>query len=220
MSGTRPRQGQSKSPDKGGRAAYKGVMTKIPAADVTRRAARLALPMLLLGAAAISMAGVLVKLSEIGPIATAFYRLLLSLPVFWLWAAGEARVTRAVAGQPNCLRDYLQLSVCGVVFATNLAVWHLALRHTTVANATLLGNTAPIYVTLAGWLLLGERFRAAFLIGLVVAMARAAVLLGGSFTLRDDRFTGDLLGVAAGMLTPATSCRSDGCVGASRRLPS
>lgn len=174
-------------------------MTTRPVGE-SARAASLALPALLLGAVAISMAGVFVKLSEIGPVPTAFWRILLSLPVFWAWTAAHSGGGRPKQGQSSRPRDYLRLSVCGVVFATNLAVWHSALGHTTVANATLFGNTAPIYVTFAGWLLQRERVRAAFLAGLAVAMAGAVVLLGGSSSLSGDRFFGDLLAVAAGML--------------------
>lgn len=46
--------------------------------------ARFALLALLFGAVVIGISGILVKLSETGPPATAFYRVALSLPIFFL----------------------------------------------------------------------------------------------------------------------------------------
>ncbi|MDJ0891497.1 MAG: EamA/RhaT family transporter, partial [Gammaproteobacteria bacterium] len=48
--------------------------------ESTSRGGRGALPILLVGAAAIAFAPVFVRLSELGPTATAFHRLFLALP--------------------------------------------------------------------------------------------------------------------------------------------
>jgi len=45
---------------------------------------RFAFPALLAGAACIGFAGIFVRLSDIGPVATGFWRLLLAAPVLWL----------------------------------------------------------------------------------------------------------------------------------------
>jgi len=57
---------------------------------------RFALPALLIGATAIGLAPIFVRLSELGPEATAFYRLFLSLPLLGLWVWHERN--RRVAG--------------------------------------------------------------------------------------------------------------------------
>jgi drug/metabolite transporter (DMT)-like permease len=49
----------------------------------------LALSALLLGAMTIGFAPILVRLSQVGPVATAFWRVALALPVLWLWMALE-----------------------------------------------------------------------------------------------------------------------------------
>jgi len=46
---------------------------------------RCAAIVLLLAAASTALAPVFVRLSEIGPSATGFYRLVFALPVLWLW---------------------------------------------------------------------------------------------------------------------------------------
>jgi hypothetical protein len=49
------------------------------------RGSGLALAALIAGAVGIACAPIFVRLSELGPTATAFWRLALALPVVWLW---------------------------------------------------------------------------------------------------------------------------------------
>ncbi len=166
--------------------------------------ARMALSALLLGAVVIGFSGILVKLSETGPLATAFYRVALSLPVFLLWmSAAPARPAKkdrtAPAGTAKTDKltsgDRWLLVLCGVLFATDLGTWHLSLQLTNVANATLLGNLAPIWVTLGVWLLFGERVRPLFVVGLAVAIAGCAIVMGRSLSASPDNLAGDALAV-------------------------
>lgn len=122
-----------------------------------RRNGRVALAGLLLGATAIGFAPIFVRISELGPTATAFYRLLFSLPALWLWYGLEQRRVP----RPTATRAGTEINgfvPAGLFFAADLAVWHWSLRFTSVANATLFPNFAPVFVTLAGFLFFGERF--------------------------------------------------------------
>jgi drug/metabolite transporter (DMT)-like permease len=67
-----------------------------------------------------------------------------------------------------------------------------------VANATLLANFAPIFVTLGSWLIFGERFSRLFLAGLALAMLGAITLMGSSINLGTQHLYGDLLGLCCG----------------------
>jgi drug/metabolite transporter (DMT)-like permease len=157
------------------------------------RPARFALPSLLAGAVAIGFAPIFVRLSELGPTATAFHRLLLALPALWLWNALSAR--GAAAARPSSLSDFAGLVAAGVFFAGDLACWHWSIHFTSVANATLLANFAPVFVALAGFVLFGERFSRMFIIGMVTALAGACVLMGRSFTMSPTNLLGDSLGL-------------------------
>lgn len=154
----------------------------------------LALPLLLLGAFAIGFAPIFVRLSELGPTATAFHRLLLALPALWLWNALPAR-EGGRAQRPSSRSDYAGLVLAGVFFAGDLACWHWSITFTSVANATLLANFAPVFVALAGFLLFGERFSRTFLLGMAAALAGACVLMGRSVTLSPTNLLGDALGL-------------------------
>ncbi len=146
---------------------------------------------LLAGAVAIGFAPVFVRLSELGPIATAFYRLFFALPVLWLWLfrqGGEGR-------RPRSARDVLGLVVAGVLFAADLSVWHWSIHFTSVANATLLANFAPVFVTFGAWLFFRERFTRTFLTGLILGVLGVAVLMGESVSLGGRNLAGDGLGL-------------------------
>ncbi|HVO02989.1 MAG TPA: DMT family transporter [Candidatus Cybelea sp.] len=140
---------------------------------------RLALPVLILGAALISFSGIFVKLSEVGPTATGFYRMFLALPFFLAWMLRDARSRQDRDFVPRDRRALALALLAGLSLAADLIAWHWCLRMTTVATATLLGNTTPIWVAFGGFLFLHERFRPLFLIGLVLAMLGTWGLIAG-----------------------------------------
>lgn len=160
------------------------------------RAARIALIALLSGALGIAFAPIFVRLSELGPTATAFYRLAFALPLLFLWMQIEGR-RDAAPRRPSALGDYGRLILAGLCFAADLAVWHWSILFTSVANSTLFANFAPIFVTLGGWLIFGERFSLTFLGGMATALTGAIVLMGEHLTLSGRALAGDALAIAA-----------------------
>jgi drug/metabolite transporter (DMT)-like permease len=154
-----------------------------------------AIAALLLGAAAIGTSALFVKVSETGPVATAFWRVFLALPILWLWSSlGQREQHRARFATERGL-----LIAAGLFFAGDLAVWHWSIVLTSVANSTLLANLAPIFVALAAWLLLRQRLQREFLAGLVIALAGMTLLIGGDFRLQGKELIGDALGVVTAM---------------------
>ena len=155
------------------------------------RARAIATLALFAGAAAIATAPLFVRWSETGPIATAFWRIALALPLLWGWSLFEQRGRHVASFAAN--RRLLVLA--GLFFAADLAVWHWSIVLTSVANATLLSNLAPIFVTLAAWVLFGRRPIGLFLVGLATALGGVTLLIGGDFTLGNRVLLGDALGV-------------------------
>jgi len=151
---------------------------------------RLALPAVLAGGIAIGFSPIFVRLSELGPIATGFYRLFLALPLLWLWMRLETR--RAAGKRPV---EWLAVALPGALFAGDILFWHWSITYTTVANATLLANFAPVVVTLGAWLFLRERITAMFLLGMALAMGGAALLVNASVALGSRYVLGDMLGL-------------------------
>jgi drug/metabolite transporter (DMT)-like permease len=155
------------------------------------RPRRLALAALLVGGIAIGFSPIFVRLSELGPIATGFYRLLLALPLLWLWMRWEGR--RGARGTTRV--KWLPIAVPGILFAGDILFWHWSITYTTVANATLFANLAPVIVTAGAWLYLRERVTYRFLAGLALAMAGAALLVNASAALGARYMLGDMLGL-------------------------
>jgi drug/metabolite transporter (DMT)-like permease len=162
---------------------------------------------------AIAFAPIFVRVSEVGPLATAFWRLLLAWPALWVWIALE-RHQRPALRQPSRLSDYLRLALAGFFFAGDLSVWHWSLRFTPVANSTLLVNYAPLWVTFGSWWFFRERIEKIFLAGLIMALLGATWIVGASFQIRLQQVGGDLLALTAsffyaGYLLSITRLRRD-----------
>lgn len=171
-----------------------------PPAAKNPRAHAPAVVALLAGAVAIATAPLFVKVSETGPVSTAFWRVFLAVPFLWAWALTD-RSGAAAPTEPA--QERRLLSLAGLFFAGDLAVWHWSIVLTTVATATLLANLAPIFVTLAVWLWWRQQPRFAFLSGLVMAVAGVALLVGGDLQVSGKALLGDVLGVITAMFYAA-----------------
>ena len=152
---------------------------------------RWALAALFAGAIGIAFAPIFVRLSEVGPVATAFWRLFLALPLLAAWAVLQER-GKPASGEKS---GWWMAALAGLFFAADLAVWHWSIRLTSVANATFLANLAPVVVTLGAWALLGERAKPAFFAGMLLALAGAALLMGANLGGPGAVLLGDGLGM-------------------------
>lgn len=161
---------------------------------VSAPAQRTALACLVLGGIAIGASPIFVRLSEVGPVSTGFWRLALALVPLFLWSTvSPSRPETPSLGR----RDYFLLILPGLALAVDLVAWHLALHMTSVANATLLANLAPVFVTLIGWLLFRTAVTRIFLLGLGLAIAGVVTLKGGPAALADGQLAGDAVAALA-----------------------
>jgi drug/metabolite transporter (DMT)-like permease len=144
---------------------------------------------LVFGAIAMGASVLFVRWADVGPYASAFWRVFLALPFLWVWM----RIENRSAAWP---RLDLALVLAGLLFTGDLFFWHLAILGTTVANATFLATTAPIWVALGAWLVLSEAVGGRALIGLALCILGGFALLGESYGFAPQRLMGDLYGVA------------------------
>src|SRR4051794_22979418 len=96
---------------------------------------RIAFLCLLAGGCAIAFAPILVRLSDTGPVASAFWRCALAAPLLVLMTLSPSSTRRGESSIP--LRYLL---AAGLFFACDLGVWHWSIIYTSVANSTLLAN--------------------------------------------------------------------------------
>jgi drug/metabolite transporter (DMT)-like permease len=94
----------------------------------------------------------------------------------------------------------LLLPIVGGIFtALDHGTWNSSLRYTSAANATLLGNTAPLWVALFAWLVFRQKLRGLFWVGLAFALAGVVIVLGSDFILHPSIGLGDMLAITAGV---------------------
>lgn len=158
---------------------------------------RLAFPALLLANSVLALGPTLVRLADVGPVAAGFWRLTLALPVLFVLALpGLRRVVLRPA-------QYGMIVIAGLMFAGDLAAWHMGIHHTKVANATLFGNASALALPLWGLIVLRQKLRGLQMAALALAFVGAAVLMGGSYELSPTYMRGDLLCVLAGLFYTA-----------------
>jgi drug/metabolite transporter (DMT)-like permease len=150
---------------------------------------------LCLGAVAMGISPVFVRFAaaDVGPFASAFWRVALSLPILYAWMRIEAAKAPAGAGRTSFGRASI---LAGLAFAGDLFFWHLSILGTTVANATFLATTAPLFVVLIVWLVLKQRVSRGTVLGLMLCLLGGAALVGQSLQADPGRLRGDLYGIA------------------------
>jgi len=163
-------------------------MTKSARSELT------ALLALFAGALAIGSSGIFVRVSETGPVASAFWRGALALPPLALWVLLERRAPAARARAP--LLDPL-FFWAGVFFAGDIGLWHLSLTRNSVAASTLEANTAPIVVSILAWAVWGERPRLAFLLATLLAFGGMLLIVSPKLVPGGHGLAGDALALGA-----------------------
>ena len=156
-----------------------------------------ALIALFVGAVTIGAAAILVRLTETGPMATAFWRGLFSLPLLAVWALLDPAPEGQKSGRRLSLffrdRGFLW---AGVFFAGDLVLWHEALLMTSVAAATLEACLAPLVVVLFAWLAWKERPTTAFLVAIALAIVGMVLIVSPKLGHGSSAFLGDAFGLA------------------------
>jgi drug/metabolite transporter (DMT)-like permease len=147
------------------------------------------------GAIAMGISPVFVRFAaaDIGPFASAFWRVFLALPVLYAWMRiDELRLPKSA---PRL--SYGRMTVfAGLAFVGDLFFWHLSILNTTVANATFFATTAPIFVILISWAVLRVHVSRGTIMGLGLCVLGGVALIGQSMQVAPERITGDLYGVA------------------------
>jgi drug/metabolite transporter (DMT)-like permease len=163
-------------------------------AEASNKLPALVLLALLGGNLALAFGPWLVRSADVGPSASAFWRMALAIPFLFL----IAQRTR----QPLLLTRralYWTMILSGAFFALDLAAWHIGILKTKLANATLFANAASLFFPLWGYLI--ARSWPGRLEGFAFALALAGtvLLLGRSAELSRETLIGDLLCLAAGI---------------------
>jgi len=134
----------------------------------------------------------MVRLADVGPVAAAFWRILIAVPFLLLLAIPALK-----KGLPRKHGLTVIILVGGLFFAADLASWHFAILHTKLANATLLGNSSSFIFPVYGFIILRAWPRPIQATALGLALAGALLLVGRSYQLSATHARGDMLAILA-----------------------
>lgn len=127
---------------------------------------------LIIGIISISIFPVLVKWAPVSGITSAFYRMLFGL----LFLLPYVILGRKFRIPPKTL--WLPIAICGIIFATDIAVWNLSIHYSNATQATLLTNLSPVWVGVGTFLFLPDKPGSRFWIGTLIALLGMVVLIG------------------------------------------
>jgi len=148
---------------------------------------------LITGILALSLTAMFIRWADAPATITGFYRLVFTSMIllpFFAWRTSKVnRLTRS-----NLIFPILG----GLFTAFDFAFWNSAVLYTTASNATLLGNTAPIWVALVTIIIFRKRLPTGFWLGLILTLIGAALVLSSDFLLHPRLGLGDLMALAAG----------------------
>jgi drug/metabolite transporter (DMT)-like permease len=146
---------------------------------------------LIVAVLAVSWAGPLVRFTDAPALAVAAWRLIISVLFI-----GLVLVVRGTPMPRLALRDWALAATAGVFLAAHFWSWIASLDLTTISSSVVLVSSQPVFVALLSGALLGEAATRRQWLGIVVAVAGAAVIAWGDFGMGAAALTGDLLALA------------------------
>ena len=87
--------------------------------------------------------------------------------------------------------------------AINFALWNTSLFYTNVANAAMLGNISPLWVSIGAILLFREHLKKQFWMGLLTILLGIILIMGEDFFIHPHLGFGDILATSASIFSAA-----------------
>tara|TARA_Y100000996_G_C22492331_1_gene630751 strand:- start:51 stop:947 length:897 start_codon:yes stop_codon:yes gene_type:complete len=146
------------------------------------------------GAMLIGFAPIFVELSSLSPFAIGFYRMFLTIP--FLFAVNYA-VNKRFSFKVNNKRTILYAAFASLAFTTDLTLWHFSMTITSISNATIIVNSAPIFVAILSFIIFKEKLSKGFLLSFVITYTGIIGLIYFSNNYINGKVLGDILCLVA-----------------------
>ena len=148
------------------------------------------------GAVLIGFAPIFVKFSNLSSSAISFYRMLLAIPfLFLLNYALNKRFRFTVKNK----KTILYAAIASLAFTTDLTLWHYSMDITSVSNATIIVNSAPIFVAILGFIFFKERLSKTFIRSFLITYIGIIGLIYYSNNYINGKVLGDILCLVAAL---------------------
>ena len=149
---------------------------------------------LLIGILCISIFPVIVRMNLTSGLISAFYRMAIATVIILPFALYKKKL------KLENIKMLLPMMVCGILFASDIAVWNISIQNSTATQATLLTNLSPIWVGVFSLIFLKFRPRKSFWLGTLIALIGMTVFVGVDTILNLQLDFAFFLGVLSGVL--------------------
>ena len=149
---------------------------------------------LICGILCISIFPILVKLRLTPGLISAFYRMFFAVALLlpYVIISGNFKLPK-----PKFL---LLAALCGILFASDVAVWNIAIQESSATQASLLTNLSPVWVGVGSFFFLKTKPAINFWIGTLVALLGMITLVGFEFFIDLNFDQAFLFAVLSGIL--------------------
>ena len=149
---------------------------------------------LFIGILCISIFPVIVRMNLTSGLISAFYRMAIATAVILPIAIYKGKL------KLESLKTLFPIAVCGVLVASDIAVWNISIQNSSATQATLLTNLSPIWVGIFSLLFLNFRPRKSFWLGTIIALLGMAIFVGFETILNLQFDAAFFLGILSGVL--------------------
>ena len=149
---------------------------------------------LFIGVLCISIFPVIVRMNLTSGLISAFYRMAIATAIILPFALYRKKL------KVENLKVLLPILMCGILFASDIAVWNISIQNSSATQATLLTNLSPIWVGVFSLIFLNFRPRKSFWLGTVIALIGMTVFVGVETILNLQLDFAFFLGVLSGIL--------------------
>lgn len=149
---------------------------------------------LFIGILCISIFPVIVRMNLTSGLISAFYRMGIAIAIILPFAIYKKKM------HLENLKMLLPMLACGILFASDIAVWNISIQNSSATQATLLTNLSPIWVGIFSLLFLSFRPRKSFWLGTLIALIGMTVFVGVDTILNLQLDFAFFLGILSGVL--------------------
>ena len=151
---------------------------------------------LALGATLIGFAPIFVKWSALTPTAISFYRMFLAIPFLLIL---NFKLNKTFKFSVKNKKTIFYSSLASLAFTTDLTLWHFSMNITSVSNATIIVNSAPIFVALLAYFIYSEKPSKGFASSFFITYVGIIGLVYFSNNYMNGKILGDILCLIAAL---------------------
>ena len=149
---------------------------------------------LFLGILCISIFPVIVRMNLTSGLISAFYRMAIATAILLPIAIYKDKV------RLENIKMLFPIAVCGILFASDIAVWNISIQNSSATQATLLTNLSPIWVGVFSFIFLSYRPKKSFWLGTLIALMGMVIFVGLETVLEFKLDFAFFLGILSGLL--------------------